>query len=567
MKKLLLFGSILFAGALCAQKTKTNTAKIDFIQYPTVPVDGMTTLGVQVYTADLPFNKDTLRLYLGNMDAMKSDVERMSKIDFQSLNEVTLVGGEGDLSVDMAFGTPVIGNKEVKTGSCMIAKDGCVQYFYKVNYSLPTILQVRNKSGVLEVWELDSEMVLQFGNEQVEKQQNTDKGSTTSVQVVSYSSEADLAMAFKQSGAASLARKAIVRQIGKMAESIYDRAFFEQYNLKLDIAYGSGSATDYTETEGAAEAAVTAIESKDHSALAGPIAIWEAWLERYTPGDKKAAVNDKVAQGLHENLSIGYTFTGEFDKARTHLDKALEFSQQGFVNTNEVARLKAFHTFINKQEKVKQYNSALKPIGLVAAPDIKKLLGRRKFNENIDFLIAEDKYAEIAKNYKGIPAKKDASNMTLDELLNQSNLGSASGSGASGEISLDGRVENNMLVLSSLIDGNMRGQALPNSICDYPDIEVIRARNIGLTSLPDCMADLVNLEKLYINSNSFESLPDMFANMKNLEVLDISNNQLSSLPESIFTLTHLKKMMIEGNQLSEADLKRLMEALPNTSFK
>lgn len=249
------------------------------------------------------------------------------------------------------------------------------------------------------------------------------------------------------------------------------------------------------------------------------------------------------------------------------MDKALEFSQQGFVNTNEVDRLKAFHTFINKQEKVKQYNSALKPIGLVAAPDIKKLLGRRKFNENIDFLIAEDKYAEIAKNYSGVAAKKDVADMTLDELLNQSDLGSASGSGASDEISLDGRVENNMLVLSGLIDGNMRGQALPNSICDYPDIEVIRARNIGLTSLPDCMAGLVNLEKLYINSNSFESLPDMFANMKNLEVLDISNNQLSSLPESIFTLTHLKKMMIEGNKLSEADLKRLMEALPNTSFK
>lgn len=567
MKKTLLFASILFAGAMFAQKTKTNTAKIDFIQYPTVPVDGMNKLGVQVYTADLPFNKDTLRLYLGNMDVMKSDAERMSKIDFQSLNEVTIVGGEGDLTVDMAFGSPVIGNKEVKTGSCMIAKDGCVQYFYKVNYSLPTLVQVRNESAVLEVWELDSEMVLQFGNEQVEKQQNTDAGSTTSVQVITYTSEADLAMAFMSAGSASLARKAIVRQIGKMAESIYDRAFFEQYNLKLDIAYGSGSATDYTETESAAEAAVVALESKKHADLAGPIAIWEAWLERYTPGDKKAAVNDKVAQGLHENLSIAFTFTGEFDKARNHLDKALEFSQQGFVNTNEVDRLKAFHTFINKQEKVKQYNSALKPIGLVAAPDIKKLLGRRKFNENIDFLIAEDKYAAIAKNYNGGEAKKDVGEMTLDELFSQSNLGNASGASTSGEVTLDGRVQNNMLVLSALIDGNMRGQALPNSICDYPDIVMIKARNIGLTALPDCMADLTNLEKLYINNNSFENLPDMFANMKNLEVLDISNNNLSSLPESIFTLTHLKKIMIEGNKLSDADLKRLMEALPNTSFK
>ena len=90
------------------KKTKTNTAKIDFIQYPTIPVEGMNELGLQVYTADLPFNKDTLRLYLGNMDMMKSDVEQMSKVDFQALNEVSVIGGEGDITIEMAFGTPTV---------------------------------------------------------------------------------------------------------------------------------------------------------------------------------------------------------------------------------------------------------------------------------------------------------------------------------------------------------------------------------------------------------------------------------------------------------------------------
>lgn len=55
MKTILLFGSIILASSLLGQRTVTNTAKIDFIQYPSVPVEGMKKLGIQIYTADLPF--------------------------------------------------------------------------------------------------------------------------------------------------------------------------------------------------------------------------------------------------------------------------------------------------------------------------------------------------------------------------------------------------------------------------------------------------------------------------------------------------------------------------------
>lgn len=562
MKITLLIGSILIAGSLLGQKTKSTTAKFDFTQYPSVPVEGVEKLGIQVYTASLPFNKDTLRLYLGNMDRMKSDVELMSKVDFQALNEVSIVGGEGDLTIDMAFGTPVVLSKELKTAPCMIAKDGCTQYYYFVKYRLPALVQARNASGVIDTWELASDVSLQFGNEQVEKHTKTENGSSTSIQVITYTSEADLAFAFNDQGDATLARKGIVTQIGNMAESIYRHVFFEESKLKLDFAYGAGSAADYTETETAAELAVGALESGNYSSLDGPIKIWTAWLEQYNSKDKKAAVNDKVAQGFHENLSIAYTFTGEFDKARNHLDKAIGFSQSGFVNQNEADRLKEFHGFIEHQEKVKKYNSSLKPTGFVTAPDIKKLLGRRKFNSDIDFLIAKDKYAEMSKAYGQEAPKKDISEMSLEEFLNQQ-----SPEGDSEEVSLEGRVENDMLVLSGLIDANMRGKALPSSICEYPEIKTIRARNIGLTALPDCMSELTKLEKLFINNNSFEALPDAFGAMKSLEVLDISNNNLTSLPPSIFTLTSLKKIFISGNQLSDADMKKLEAALPNTSFK
>lgn len=559
--------SILFSGVIWGQKSKTNSAKLDFIQYPSIPVSGMEKLGIQLYTADLPFNKDTLRLYLGNMDIMKSNVERMSKVDFKALNEVSIIGGEGDVTIDMAFGKPVVLSKEEKTTSCVVAKDGCTQYFYLVSYRLPTLVRARNSSGTIETWELPSEMTLRFGNEQIEKHKKTDKGSSTSVQVVSYTSAANLASAFNKMGQASLVRKAIVRQIGKMAESVYERAFFEESKLKLDIAYGSGSAADYSETETASANAITALEQKNYQALNEPIKIWETWLSKYDPNNKKAAVNNNVAQGLHENLSIAYTFTNEFDKARTNLDKALKLAQTGFVNTNEVDKLKAFHSFIDKQERVKMYNSNLSISQLVTAPDIKQTLGRRKFNENINFLFPEDKYAELSKEFgKSAPQNNVTELSPLEQLLSQQNTGGNS-TANDGEISLDGRVENNMLVLSGLVDGNMRGKALPSSICDYPDIKTIRARNIGLISLPDCFNKLTKLEKLYINSNSFTELPDAFASMKSLEILDISNNNLKTIPPSIFTLTGLKKLFISGNQFSEADMKKLKESLTETTIK
>lgn len=568
MKTFLLFVSILLAGTAMGQKTKSNKAKIDFLQYPSVPVEGVEEIGIRVYTGDLPFNKDTLRLYLGNVDMMKSNVERFSKVKFEALNDIRIAGGQGDLTVDMAIGEPVVISKEQKQAQCMIPKDGCTQYYYTVTYRMPALVEVSNASGTLDTWELEPEMTLQFGNEQIEKHQNTEEGSQTSIRVVNYTSEVDLNMAFAAHGAASLARKGIVIQMGKMAESIYDNLFFDQGTLTFDIAYGSGKATDYSETEKAASDAVAALEGKDYAALSGPIKTWEAWLERYDPNDKKAAVNQKVAQGLYENLSIAYTFTGNFEDARTNLEKALELAQTGFVNENEVARLKKFRGFIDRQEKVKQHNSALKTGKLVTAPDVKSTLARRKFNKDLNFLYAEDRYAAIAKKHGASAPKKDISEMSVEEYLAQAlTQGDAADADSGEEASIEGRVANNALILSGIVDGHMRGKAFPAAICEHPEVKTIRAVNIGFTSLPDCLDQLVALEVLALGSNSFESVPDVFGSMPNLKNLDLSNNKLTSLPESIYGLKGLKKLSVSGNQIPDDQMARLAAALPDCKIK
>lgn len=558
-KLYLLISAVLISGFLFCQNTKKSSAKFNFLQRPTVPVEGLSTLGIQVYTSNLPFNKDTLRLYLRNIDLIKSDVETVSKVKYNALNKITVIGGEGDITIDMAFGKPMVIFKELKTSSCLGAQDGCVQYYYMVKYSLPAVVQARNSKGILNSWKLNSEMELQFGNEQIETHQKIGAGSATSIRVINYKSKGALIAAFKSPkiGGSELVRKGIITQIGRMADLIYDNVFFDETKLKLDIAYGSGRAADYSETEKASEIAVAALENQNYASLSGPITIWKEWISRHNANEKRGAVSKEVAQDFHENLSIAYTFIGKFDKARQHLEKALEFAQTGFVSENEVRELNKFLTFIDKQEDVSKYNNGLQFSELVTAPDIKDLLVRRKYNEHINFLIAEDKYSEISN-------KKQKENV-LEHLVG--NTDSNVETSSEKEVSIEGRVENNMLILSGLVDQSMRGKAFPSAICKYPNIKIIRARNIGFTSLPECMGELVNLEKLYINSNSFKKLPDIFLKMQKLEVLDISNNNLKSFPPSIFTLTNLKKLYISGNQFSDVDIKKLKESLPKVEIK
>jgi len=404
MKLHLLFLMVLCSMASIGQKTSTETAKLDLTLAPTVPIENVSSIGFKVHTSDLPFDKDSLRLYLGNLDLMMSDAEQASKIKSKTLKELTVVGGDGDLTVDMAFGLSFVVNEELKKTSCIKAKEGCSQYYYDVTYSLPTLVQVSNASGVLDVWELKPLMNFKFGNEQVETHQKTEKGSKTSISIMQYTSEAALKEAFNQRGEAWIARKAIVTQLGEMADILNDHLFFNDEKMKFDISYGKGKATDYTETETAAKSAVEKLESGKYSGLESEIQIWETWLAKFDAKNKKAAVNVKVAKGLNQNLAIAHTFLGNFNKAEEHAKKTLELETSGsMTNQNNIKALEELMAFIDRQEKATKYNAAIDLAKAEStAPDIKRLLAKRKFNEEIDFIIADDVYNELLKNKESL---------------------------------------------------------------------------------------------------------------------------------------------------------------------
>lgn len=559
MKRLLLALAITSVTALSAQKTATTKVKMTHLHLPTLPMEGVKTIGLQVHTGTIPFNADTLRFYLGNMEMMKSGGERLSAVKYKGLTQTSIVGGTGDITIDMAFGQPTIGKKELLEAQCMVAKDGCKQYYYKVTYALPAVVQATKGGTVLETWELDEAMTLQFGNEQVETQSKKDGGSTTSVRVVNYTSREALDKAFASSGDSWLARKAAVIQLGRLADSMYPRLFAVQDEMKFDLTYGKGEATDYTETQQAAEQAAAVLASGEYSKLAGPIATWEQWLTRLDASDKKAAVNPKIAEGLHENIAMASAFSGDYPKARTNLDKTLTYAQQGMVNENNVARLKAFHTFIDDLEKSRASNGTASTSALADAPDIKQLLGRRKFNEDFDFLKAEDRYAEMKSGASSAASSGSAKEPTMDDVF-----GALLGGGGG---SYESRSSGGVLILNSFSDKDLAGQPIPETICSIAGLKSLNARNMGLTGVPECIGQLNGLDKLFLDGNAITVLPESLGQLGQLTVLDVSNNQLSALPESIYSLQNLKKLTVTGNKLSAEQMKTLAERLPNCKIK
>ena len=319
-------------------------------------------------------------------------VEQKAKIKHQGLSEISMLSGEGDLTVDIAFGKPFHVSTETKTNSCVPKKDGCAQYYYNVKYRMPAIVQVRKGDEVINSWELDPMMDLKFGNEQVETHQTIDGGSKTTVRIIQYKSEEDLALAFASHGEDELARKGILVQLSQMADIIYDNVFFSEATMKMDLAYGSGKATDYSVLENTAQKAVEIIESGNYEDLNSLIPQWQEWLAKYEPGNKKAAVTKKIAIGLHQNLAISHCFTKSFDDAIKHIDEAILLANEGNKNLNTIRELEELRAFILKQEGANKYNASVKPEGLVQAPNIKKLIGKRKLNENMKIFISEEKY-------------------------------------------------------------------------------------------------------------------------------------------------------------------------------
>ena len=89
-------------------------------------------------------------------------------------------------------------------------------------------------------------------------------------------------------------------------------------------------------------------------------------------------------------------------------------------------------------------------------------------------------------------------------------------------------------------------------------------KGLGLTALPESLSQLQQLQLLFVSGNELTALPESLSQLQQLQNLDVSDNQLTALPESLSQLQQLQELDVSGNQLidlpaSLGNLERLKE--------
>ncbi|DBA03352.1 TPA: hypothetical protein N0F65_004629, partial [Lagenidium giganteum] len=116
-----------------------------------------------------------------------------------------------------------------------------------------------------------------------------------------------------------------------------------------------------------------------------------------------------------------------------------------------------------------------------------------------------------------------------------------------------------LFAVRSLDLSNNALTALPVTIGEARDLNVLDIRANHLTELPESIKLLGQLKVLHVAFNQLEvfGVPDYCAGLKSLEELNLSGNRIGRLSESISALVSLKSLEMRGNPMT----KKLPDAL------
>lgn len=110
-----------------------------------------------------------------------------------------------------------------------------------------------------------------------------------------------------------------------------------------------------------------------------------------------------------------------------------------------------------------------------------------------------------------------------------------------------------------------RFAGIPAQLNQYKSLEHLNIPNNRIRNLTG-IGSLTNLHYLNLSGNRISEIPDEIENLQNLFELDLSNNRIKKVNTGITKLKNLKILNLKGNKIPFVELKRIIQALPNTNI-
>lgn len=534
---------MLFAvtGITFAQRSTSKSVKYETISIPTVPIADFETLSLKMYFPNGSVTQDTLRKYAGNMDILKTDEERLSGTKYFSIKPTNMVNEGADMQVEVAFGAPIFHHKDFQETPGTL---------YWVEHELPTKVKIMDRNGkVLEYWTEPGRNTIQFGGEQIEYATKSAGGTTFTIRHLSYT-EYDLL------GEMMVNKKAVMYQMKKVIESLYDRMYFVKKKHKFDVASAKGKNYDYTALDQAQDNALDAIKVENYAMLANSIEVWKEHLAQASEFDRKAMINPNIASGLAGNIAIAYFLMDDMEAATTAAETYQTYSERSSQKKTVNGRTQAevLYDLVNRTAKAKLANGTVSiPAKTEKAFDVKRKIGRKRKNKELDYFFNEDVYDTFYV---------EASN-EIEDQANEPISEVSTGRDYKASV-MTTSTQGVMLIMDFLRFSEDVGQPFPEEVTQITELEQVLAGGMRFTELPESIGNLVNLNKLVLRGSNLETLPESIGNLSALKRLDLSNNKLTSIPESIKNCNNLKSLNLKGNKISADELDKLKQRLPAT---
>ena len=538
---------IAFTFSAFSQKVSRETVKKVVIEYPTLPIENVKKVGIKVYYPHPAITQDTISKYAGNLDIMKSDAERLSRMKEFPYREIKMVDKDWDLLVEVSFSMPRVLSKKLNRN-----------FSYTVEHVMKTIVKITNSQGeILDVWTESPRNTVGFGNEQIESVEAKNAGYKATVRTMNFDSEAALIEEYEKSAEVLMYRKPIFIQLKKIIEKLYDKIYFNEVKDKFTIGTGKGKNYDYTELETAQTNAVTAIEENSFDKLDASIIVWEKYLKESDLLDKKAMISKKVTAILYGNLTIAYLYKKDFPKAEQYVGEYLNINKSSqFRDYKQAEKLK---TLIELRKLSDEINGHLKvPVTQPDAFDFKKEIAKRKRIKNYKIYLNEDKYKEFKSAHDDFLAMNTLAN---DE-ASKTETGESTGENKYLGRVMDTPTQDPMLMLNPMYDKDIIGKEFPVEITDIVELGSIVAPNMKFTSIPESIGNMTKLNKLVLSGSDFTELPESIGNCVELKKLNLSKTKITTVPESIKNCVNLKTLNLKGTKISASEVEKIKAWLP-----